>query len=384
MYKRTISEFLEGVSKKYPVVTVVGPRQSGKSTLVRNLYKDHEYLSLEVMDVREKARKDPRSFLDRHKGKLILDEIQRVPELMSYIQTLVDEPKSRYHFVLTGSHNILLMEKVTQSLAGRTVIAKLLPFSRTELWSRHSKMKLDDFLLTGGYPRIYDKKLDPTQWLSGYYQTYIERDVRSLLKIAELDQFEKFIRLCAGRVGQLLNLSSLANDCGITQPTAKAWLSVLKASFICFTLKPHFRNFNKRIIKTPKLYFYDTGLVCYLLQIRNTDILSTYPLRGNIFENWIISETIKSYYNRGEEPPLYFWQDAKGHEVDMLKDEGTILYPSEIKSSSTFNSAFIDNMNYFNGLQKTSIKNGPVGNCYYGGEESFEFKGYQIKSWKEV
>jgi len=276
------------------------------------------------------------------------------------------------------------MEKVTQSLAGRTVVVKLLPFSRKELWSRHSKMSLDDYLLTGGYPRIYDKKLNPTQWLSGYYQTYIERDVRSLIKISELDQFEKFIRLCAGRVGQLLNLSSLANDCGITQPTAKAWLSVLKASFICFTLKPHFKNYNKRIIKTPKLYFYDTGLVCYLLQIQNTDVLSTYPLRGNIFENWIISETIKNYYNRGEDLPLYFWQDAKGHEIDMVIDKGIYLYPAEIKASTTFNSDFVKHMNYFIGLQKQSASQRPQGECYYGGDESFEFKGFKIKSWKEV
>jgi len=384
MYKRQISEFLGKVSKQYPVVTIIGPRQSGKSTLVRNLFKDHEYLSLESMDVREKAQKDPRAFLNRYKGKIILDEIQRVPELMSYIQTLIDEPKSKYHFVLTGSHNILLMEKVTQSLAGRTIIAKLLPFSREELWSRHSKMTLDDFVLTGGYPRIYDQKLNASLWLSNYYQTYIERDVRSLIKISELDQFEKFIRLCAGRVGQLLNLSSLANDCGITQPTAKAWLSVLKASFICFTLKPHFKNFNKRIIKTPKLYFHDTGLVCYLLQIKNTDVLSTYPLRGNIFENWIISETIKGYYNKGEEPPLYFWQDAKGHEIDMIVDEGTYLYPAEVKSSSTFNSEFIKHMNYFVGLQKNKPKKDFLGECYYGGSETFEFKGFNIKSWKDV
>ncbi len=384
MYKRKISEFLGKISNKFPVVTLIGPRQSGKSTLVRNLYKDHEYLSLESMDVREKAQYDPRAFLNKYKGKIILDEIQRVPELMSYIQTLVDEPKSKYHFILTGSHNILLMEKVTQSLAGRTIITKLLPFSREELWSKHSKMSLDDYILTGGYPRIYDQKINPSVWLSSYYQTYIERDVRSLIKISELEQFEKFMKLCAGRVGQLLNLSSIANGCGITQPTAKAWLSVLKASFICFTLQPHFNNFNKRIIKTPKLYFYDTGLVCYLLQIKNTEVLSSYPLRGNIFENWILSEKIKGYYNRGEEPPLYFWQDAKGHEVDMVTDEGIYLYPSEIKSSSTFNADFVKNMIYFTKLQKQKMKNDFLGDCYYGGDETFEFKGFKVKSWKDV
>jgi len=238
-------------------------------------------------------------------------------------------------------------------------------------------------MLTGGYPRIYDQRLDPTQWLSGYYQTYVERDVRSLLKVFELDHFERFIRLCAGRAGQLLNLSSLASDCGISQPTAKAWLSVLKASFICFTLKAHFKNFNKRIIKTPKLYFYDTGLLCYLLQIKSSDVLSTYPLRGNIFENWVISERMKSFYNNGEEPPFYFWQDAKGNEVDLLIDEGTYLHPAEIKSSSTFHNDFVKNMKFFCELQNVASSDFPLGECYYGGDESFDFEGFQINSWKD-
>jgi len=341
-------------------------------------------LSLEALDVREFAKDDPRGFLKKHNGKIILDEIQRVPELLSYIQTIVDDPKSKYHFILTGSHNILLMEKVTQSLAGRTVIAKLLPFSRNELWNKHKKTSINKFLYTGGYPRIYDKKLEPNQWLSQYYQTYIERDVRSLIKVNELSQFETFVKLCAGRVGQILNLSSIANDCGITQPTAKAWLSVLKASFICFTIQPHFNNFNKRIIKSPKLYFYDTGLVCYLLQIRNPDIISSHPLRGNIFENWIISELNKSYYNKGIEPSFYFWRDTKGHEIDLIVDEGNYLYPIEIKSSFTFNSNFIKNVDYFVKLQKVQSKEKYLGGCYYSGDEDFNFKYFNIMSWKDV
>jgi hypothetical protein len=383
MYQREIASYLEKVSSKYPVVTIVGPRQSGKSTLSRFLYKSHTYLSLEDPDIRALAQNDPRGFFQHHTGRLILDEIQRVPDLLSYIQTMVDEPGNARHFVLTGSHQLLLMEKITQSLAGRTVIAKLLPFSRAELWSRHSNMSVEDFLFTGGYPRIYDKQLDPAQWLQQYCQTYVERDVRALINVSQLDQFERFIRLCAGRVGQLLNLSSLGNDCGISQPTARSWLSVLKASFICFTLQPHFRNFNKRIIKTPKLYFFDTGLLCSLLKIRESSVLSTHPLRGNIFESWVISERFKGFYNRGEEPPLYFWQDAKGHEVDIVIDEADYLYPIEIKSSYTFHPDFIKNVRFFNQLQKTD-RPPPLGECVYAGDAEMSFKDFAVRSWRSV
>jgi len=384
MYKRDISDYLLEVAPKYPVVTVVGPRQSGKSTLCRHLFPTHTYVSLEESDIRELAIKDPRGFFNKYNKSLILDEIQRAPELLSFVQTIVDEPKSKQHFVLTGSHQLLLMKKVSQSLAGRTVIIKLLPFSRNEISAHHPEMKIDDFLFTGGYPRIYDKKLDPTQWLQQYYQTYVERDVRALINISQLDHFERFIRLCAGRVGQLLNLSSLASDCGITQPTARAWLSALKASFICFTLQPHFNNFNKRIIKSPKLYFYDTGLLCYLLKILNSETLSTYPLRGNIFENWVVSEKIKKEYNSGKEPPFYFWRDTKGHEVDLVIDEGNYLFPLEVKSSYTANPDFVKNLDYFIKLQKKSRTKKPYGECVYSGDEEIFFKEYLFRPWFEV
>ncbi|MFH1542285.1 MAG: ATP-binding protein [bacterium] len=384
MYKRELANYLVEVAEKYPVVTIIGPRQSGKSTLCRALFKDHQYLSLEETDTRELAIKDPRGFFKKHDQNLVLDEIQRAPELLSFIQTIVDEPKSKRHFVLTGSHQLLLMEKVTQSLAGRTVIAKLLPFSRGELWGRHAKMTIDEFIFSGGYPRIYDKELNPSQWLQQYFQTYVERDVRALINVSNLDQFERFMRLCAGRAGQLLNLSSLANDCGITQPTAKAWLSALQASFICFTLQPHFKNFNKRVIKTPKLYFYDTGLLCYLLKIQSPDVLASHPLRGNIFENWVVSEYEKKYYNQGLEPPLYFWQDAKGHEIDLIIDEGTYLYPIEIKSSYTPNSTMVKNIEYFSRLQKTPPKKGLLGECIYCGDSEQPFKDYLLRPWSTL
>lgn len=384
MYERELSKYLLEIAPKYPVVTIIGPRQSGKSTLCRSLFDDHHYISLEEPDVRELAVQDPRGFFKKYDTNLILDEIQRAPELLSFVQTIVDDPGSKRHFVLTGSQQILLMEKITQSLAGRTVIAKLLPFSKNELWQKHSKMTIDDFLFTGGYPRIYDKKLNPTQWLQQYYQTYVERDVRSLINVTNLDLFERFIGLCAGRAGQLLNLSSLANDCGITHPTSRAWLSALKASFICFTFQPHFQNFNKRVIKTPKLYFYDTGLLCYLLKIQNTETLSNHPLRGNIFENWVIAEKSKHYYNQGKEPPFYFWQDAKRHEIDLIIDEGNFLYPIEIKSSYTASSDFVKNINFFLKLQKSNKEKPPFGECIYCGDKESFLENCVIRPWSKI
>ena len=384
MYRRELAKYLLKAAPKYPVVTVIGPRQSGKSTLCRHIFPKYLYLSLEDSDIRELAIKDPRGFFKNNDRDLVLDEIQRAPELLSYIQTIVDDPRSRRRFVLTGSHQLLLMEKITQSLAGRTVIAKLLPFSRRELWSRQSKLSIDEFMFTGGYPRIYDKNLEPNQWLQQYYQTYVERDVRALINVAHLDQFERFIRLCAGRAGQLLNLTSLANDCGISQPTASAWLSALKASFICFALQPHFQNFNKRVIKTPKLYFFDTGLLCYLLKIQNVETLAVHPLRGNIFENWVAGEYMKFYFNQGKEPPLYFWQDAKGHEIDLVIDEGNYLYPVEIKSSYTPAADHLKNVSYFVALQKNQREREPRGESIYCGDKSLTFKSFAIKPWSEV
>lgn len=384
MYHREITSYLKEVSNKYPVLTLIGPRQSGKSTLARNLFKAHTYVSLEETDIRLLATEDPRGFFKKYPSPLIIDEVQRVPSLLSYIQSIVDEPGSKAHFVLTGSHQLLLMEKITQSLAGRTVIAKLLPFSRREINPHHPTMSLDETLFKGGYPRIYDKNLEPMQWLQQYYESYVERDVRNLIRLTELDLFQRFISLCAGRAGQLVNFSSLANDCGLSPPTARSWLSVLQTSFICFTLQPHFRNFNKRIVKTPKIYFFDTGLLCYLLKIQNTQTLSSHPLRGNIFENWVISEWVKSFLNRGLNPPLYFWRDTKGNEVDLIEDRGTSLYPIEIKSAATFHPDFIKNLTHFNEIQGLKELSSPHGECCYGGEGDFSFKDYRVRSWQEV
>lgn len=386
MYKRDLYPFLREKASQYPVVTIIGPRQSGKSTLCRAAFPQYSYVTLEDGDNRHLALQDPRGFFKKYKAPLVIDEIQRAPDLLSYLQTLVDEPGEQPSFILTGSHQLLLMEKVSQTLAGRTYIAKLLPFSHQELLQRESSCfsDVDDYLFSGGYPRIYDKNITPNEWMSQYYQTYVERDVRQILNVADLDLFDRFVRLCAGRSGQIWDASSLSKDCGISVPTVTSWLSVLKASFICFTLQPHFRNFNKRLIKNPKLYFYDTGLVCYLLQIKTKEMLQNHPLRGNIFENWVVSEKLKQAYHHGVEPAYYYWRDHKGHEVDLIEDRSTYLYPTEIKSGATFHGDFLKDVNYLNRLQKETLPEGIFGECIYGGDESFEFKGSKIVSWKAL
>lgn len=424
MIKRHLGDYIKSVSKKYPVVTIVGPRQSGKSTLARAAFAEYDYVSLEEPDRREFALKDPRGFFKRFNGPLIIDEVQRAPELLSYIQGMVDEPGSARNFVLTGSHQLLLLEKISQSLAGRTVITKLLPFSLRELEGRppgqtlefgtyaaaekpenHAAKKtgkmvktaktaliggpaekkdIEYYMFTGGYPRIYDRGLDAGEWLQQYYTTYVERDVRSIINVSQLDLFDRFVRLLAARAGSILNLSSLAADCGISQPTARSWLSVLQACFICFTISPHFKNFNKRLIKTPKIYFYDTGLLCYLLKVRGPLDLFEHSMRGAIFENWVISERMKSAFNLGKEHPFYYWRDTKGHEVDLVADTGETLYPIEIKSARTFNADFIKNLKYLNELQGADKTGQPPGECVYTGPEIFEFDGYLIRPWFEM
>jgi predicted AAA+ superfamily ATPase len=381
MYKRFLEIKLQESLKKYACLVLLGPRQSGKTTLARSLQANFSYLSLEQPDLRQFALQDPRGFFQSHQGSLVLDEVQRAPELLSYLQSILDEPSNSRRFILTGSENLLLSERISQTLAGRTRIFHLLPLSHRELVENQIRPEdsLFERMIRGGYPRPFDQGLDPTEWLSQYYQTYVERDVRTLSAVGNLDLFDRFVRLLAGRTGQLLNLSSLGNDVGISQPTAGSWLSVLKASFISFTLEPHFKNFNKRIIKSPKVYFYDTGLLCYLLRISNTEQLFSHPLRGSIFENWVINEKLKAFLNNGQDAPLYFWRDAKGHEVDLVLDRGTWLEPFEIKSGSTFDPSFIENLDYFSKLQER-----PGGELIYGGETTFTFKNIPIRSWREL
>ena len=381
-YRRAVEQKVRAAASRYRAIVLLGPRQSGKTTLARSLFSDFRYVSLEDPDQRRLALADPRALLGRDgNASLILDEVQRAPDLLSYVQGMLDDPSSSQRFVLTGSQNLLLAERVSQTLAGRTRIFSLLPLSQRELVDNGvcATDGLDARLLRGGYPRLYHENLAATEWLGQYYATYVERVARSLAAIGNLDLFDRYVRLLAGRVGQLLNLSSLGSDCGVAQPTAAAWLSILKASYICLTLEPHFRNFSKRIIKTPKPYFYDTGLLCYLLRITTPEQLITHPLRGAIFENWVVTERLKSFLNAGLEAPLYFWRDAKGHEVDLVVDRGTWLEATEVKAASTFDPSFAQGLGYFAALQQH-----PGGEVVYGGAASFPFQGFAVTSWTEL
>jgi hypothetical protein len=315
---------------------MTGPRQSGKSTLCRAAFPRKPYVSLEPPDQRDLARDDPRAFLARYPRGVVIDEVHRAPALLSYVQEVVDRNTRPGQYILTGSQQLGLIEAVTQTLAGRTAILQLLPLNLTEI-RRFPKSPADLWTLiwTGGYPRIYDRRLPADEWLSSYASTYVERDVRQMVNVGDLLTFQTFLRLCAGRVGQLVNLSALGADAGITHMTARAWLSVLEASFIAFRLPPLHRNLTKRLVKTPKLYFYDTGLLCWALGIRSPAQLDTHPLRGAIFECWVVSEIVKQYTHRGLVPRLSFFRDQKGHECDLVIEQGHRLVAVEIKSGQT-------------------------------------------------
>lgn len=381
MIPRAITERLKYFASKYPIVTLTGPRQSGKSTLLKNTFPDYQYVSLEDPDVLLMAKEDPRLFLRQYPDKTIIDEAQRFPELFSYLQTHVDKAEKDGMYLLSGSHNFLLFEKISQTLAGRTAILKLLPLSFNELSGHGINFPdIESLMLSGGYPRIYHKKIKPSDFFPFYIQTYIEKDVRQLLNISNLDSFMRFVKMCAGRIGQLLNLSSLANECGITQPTAKAWLSVLEASFIVFQLKPYHQNFNKRLVKTPKLFFFDTGLACSLLGINTAEQLTTHFLRGGLFENWAISELVKQGFNQVKEPAIYFWRDNTGNEVDLLLEEGNKIIATEIKSGSTYSSSFFKNLSFWEKTTGALKENLSV---IYGGEKSMDTPHGKLISWKD-
>ena len=373
---------LKHFASGYPVLVITGPRQSGKSTLVRHAFPEYRYVSLEDLDQREFAEMDPRGFLNQFSRGAILDEAQRCPALFSYIQTRVDERQQPGEFILTGSQQFGLLSGITQSLAGRAALLTLLPMTYDEL-QRAEKVgqNLDKILFDGAYPPIFDRGLEPHPWHGNYVRTYLERDVRQLIKVQDLGTFQRFLKLCAGRTGQLLNLSSLANDCGITHNTAKAWISVLEASYIVHLLPPHHQNFNKRLVKTPKLYFLDTGLATWLLGIQNHEQLSTHVQRGALFETWVISELLKARYNAGETSNLYFWRDRSGHEVDLLIDHGTHLSPLEIKSGQTINK------DYFKGLEfwrKLAGETAGQAWLVYGGDNRQIRSAVTVLPWHEI
>ena len=332
---------------EYPIVTLTGPRQSGKTTLAKNAF-DLPYVNLEAPDEREFVMKDPRAFLARYVSGAIIDEIQRVPDLTSYLQVRVDETNSAGQFVLTGSHNFAIREQLSQSLAGRTALLTLLPFSREELLSAQLAPRDHlEHILTGGYPRIYDAKVPPTNFYRDYVGTYLERDLRQLSSVRDVAQFQTFMQLCAANVGQVLNLNRLANDCGISQTTATEWLNLMEASYVLYRLKPYFANTRKRLVRRPKLYFFDTGIVCFLLGISTPSHLEKHPLRGALFENSVINEIVKFDLNRNGFADLSFYGESSGHEIDLLYRCGATLVPIEIKSGQTIGGDYFKGLNHF-------------------------------------
>lgn len=379
--KRQAEKTLREKAKQYPILAITGPRQAGKSTLAKMLFSDKPYCSLEDLDNRRFAIEDPRSFLSQFPTGAILDEVQNTPELFSYLQTLVDSQKKLGLFILTGSQQFGLVEKISQSLAGRVGYLQLLPFTLNELRAGHYELAtIEDLLFSGSYPPIYDRNIPPQSWYSDYVMTYVERDVRQLVNVQDLRTFHRFLQMCAVRTGQLLNLSSLANDCGITHNTAKAWISVLEASYILFLLPPHHRNYNKRLIKSPKLYFYDTGLACLLAGIQKPEQLITHPMRGALFETWIVSELMKKRFNQGLLSNLYFWCDSQKHEVDIIIENGDQLIPIEIKSGKTITEDYFTGLKYWQDLSKQTQNAFLI----YAGEQNQKRLGFQIISWKNL
>ncbi len=342
--------------KKYPVLVLTGPRQSGKTTFLKNQFSDYTYVNLENLDLRKYALNDPNAFLTEFQGKVILDEVQRVPELFSYIQTKVDEDRIMGQYILSGSQNFHLMRSITQSLAGRVALFKLLPFDQEEM---HSAGWLDaDYsvnLQRGFYPALYDRDIPSKVFYSNYLQTYVERDLSELIHVKDLKQFRNFIGLCAARAGQLLNLNSLANECGISQPTAKSWISVLETSYIVYQLQPLHSNFNKRITKSAKLYFYDTGLLCFLLKINDASSVKTSNYKGSLFENFVINEYLKQNYHNNLMHDFWFWRDAVGHEVDLIWQDSDKLNVVEIKASETIMPKMFNGLAYFDKLASDRI-----------------------------
>lgn len=379
--KRDIEKKIIISAKKYPVIAIIGPRQSGKTTLAKNLFKNYQYISLEDLDNREFAEKDPRGFLETYSKKTIIDEVQKVPKLFSYLQTKVDSVNASGQYILTGSQNFLLHQGISQSLAGRVAIFRLFSLSFDELIkNKYFFNTVDDYIYSGGYPAIFKNKIEPADWYPNYIETYIERDLRNIKQITDLSAFRTFVKLCAGRVGQIVNLSDLGRDVGVSHNTIKSWLSILETSYIIFFLQPYYKNFNKRIIKSPKLYFYDTGLVCSLLGINDKKQIKTHYLKGNLFENFVISEFIKNKFNKNYQTDYYFWKDKTGREIDLLEIKNQKIKPIEIKSSMTINEDFFKNIKSWQKITKNKEK----GILIYGGLESQKRSFVDILSWRDI
>lgn len=379
MIPRKAENIIHKLSKGFPVVTITGPRQSGKTTLVKAGFPSKPYLTLENPDMLELALDDPKGFLKNYRPKgAILDEVQRAPQLLSYLQAIVDEDKEMGAFILTGSQQFQLLASITQSLAGRVGLVELLPFSYEEVRNRAAKLShLDEWIYRGGYPPLYDRELDTQDWFAGYVMTYLERDVRTIKNVHDIHQFQLFVRMCAARTGQVLNLSSLANDCGITHNTARSWVSILETSYIIFLLKPYYANLGKRLVKAPKLYFYDTGLACWLLGIKSAGQINTHSSRGALFENMVIADAMKGYFNIGKRAPFYYYRDSNGTEIDLIIENGQEIQAVEIKSGATLNSDYFKALKKWDQLSRhTSIKT-----LVYSGDTQLTTRGINVLPW---
>ena len=382
MLARDAEKTLNRLAKSFPVVAITGPRQAGKTTLAKAVFKDKPYVSLENPDEREFAQNDPKRFLARFPNGAVLDEVQRCPALLSWLQGVVDQRGVMGDFVLTGSAQFDLIEGITQTLAGRVGRVELLPLSSSELKAANQlPNSLSQMLIQGGYPALYDRKITPQDWFSNYVATYVERDVRQLISVRNLGQFQTFLKMCASRTGQLINLTSLGADCGISAVTAKQWLSVLETSYIVTLLRPHHSNFGKRLVKTPKIYFLDSGLAAWLMGIRSAETLETHAARGALFESWVVSELYKKRLNTGLPIDLYFWRDNTGNEVDLIIEKEKGLQPIEIKSGSTYASDWSQGLNKWQALAKNSSLEPAI---LYGGESNFERESLKVWGWRDV
>jgi uncharacterized protein len=380
--RRTAEATLVEMADQFKILAVTGPRQSGKTTLVRHVFPDKPYASLENPDTREFALRDPRRFLQRYASGAVLDEVQRCPELLSYLQGMVDESQERGHFVLTGSQHFGLMEKISQSLAGRVGVLHLLPFSLCELTDGGVRPEgLDALLFAGGYPPVHDAHASPERWYNAYIDTYIERDMRQLVNVHDTDRFQRFMRLCADSIGQLVNMTRIGSDCGVDQKTVKAWLAILETGFVIYRLRPHHENFRKRLVKTPKLYFHDTGLAARLLGIERAEQLATHRMRGALFENWVVSELLKGRHNLARSDNLFFWRDNTGAEVDILADRAGVLLPIEVKSGMTIASDWFDGLAKWRRLAGDRAAR-PV--LVYGGEARQSRQIAEVLPWSDI
>jgi hypothetical protein len=379
MINRQLEDEITTLTNEFPIIAILGPRQSGKTTISKKLFPDYTYVTLEDLDHREFAQNDPRGFIEKYSKNVIFDEIQRVPLLMSYLQSHVDSMNINGKIIITGSHNFLLMEQISQSLAGRVGITKLLPFSYNELSSL--KPDIHELIFKGCYPRIYDQNIRPEVFYKNYISTYVEKDIRQIKQITKIDDFLKFIRILAGRTGQELNTNSLAEECGVSHNTIKEWISVLEASFLIYKLKPFHKNYKKRIVKNPKIYFTDTGLVCSLLGIRKKEDIDYHFLKGSLFETFIVNEFIKTSFNYGEQYDIYFWRDNHKKEIDLILDQGLKQYAFEIKSSKTVQEKFFDTLKYWEHL--TDNKRESI-YLIYGGLENYVRNDFNVLSWNNI